>query len=439
MSVDIFRTTLERITEWKGDHLITKLARLQLYISKQSYQANHLWFFLQNGRKVADGQVLRKLIECNEPKCISHWYEASAKRSRDVSVTDDTSTSALKKRKEIVFGDLDEPERQQILNRILLKCEPELPKCDTVPGACAIWKGCKDINGYGSVASCGFTFKTHRLAFEIYFNCCIRDGIHVRHLCGNRLCVTKGHLALGTATDNAGDKLTAGTQPIGEKHYNSTISAETAKHIFMKKYAIHADECASEFKTTPAIVRAIWRGVSWSSVTGAQKVKQIKIPKDIDALDAGKAQQYIGRQVNKVSDTDGSEHWLWKKSLSTFGYGNAHFKSKVYLAHIFSYRAYNGCEPILDDLYILHGCKFKNCVNPEHLKLGTQSENMSDRSRDRTDARGERSYNAKLKWEQVNEIRRLKGTMSSSQRARMFGVSPQVICNIDHNRNWVTY
>lgn len=437
MSVDIFRTTIDRVTEWKGDHLITKLAKLQLYISKQSYQANYLWFRLQNGREVLDGHVLRKLIECNEPKCISHWYEAFAKRSRYVSVTEDTSTSALKKRKEVVFGDLDEVERQQVLSRMLLKCEQGKPNLDIIQGNCDIWQGCKDINGYGMVNVCGCTFKTHRLAFEIYFNCCIRDEIHVRHLCGNRLCVAKEHLAIGTATENAGDKLTAGTQPMGDKHYNSKISAEIAENIFMKKDIIHADKCAAEFKTTPAIVKAIWRGVSWSSVTGAQKVKQTKTPKDIHALDVDKARQYIVRQVHKIKDIDDSVHWLWKKTLSKAGYGNAHFKSKVYLAHVFVHRVYNGCKPIPEHLSVLHGCKYKNCVNPEHLKLGTRSENMSDRIRDGTDARGEKHYNSKLTWEQVNEIRRLKGTISPSQRARMFGVSPQAISNIDHNRQWV--
>lgn len=68
--------------------------------------------------------------------------------------------------------------------------------------------------------------------------------------------------------------------------------------------------------------------------------------------------------------------WLWKQASDKDGYGSFKFKRKVYRAHRFSYMLYKGEIP--DGMMVLHKCDVRNCINPEHLFLGTAKDNAQD-------------------------------------------------------------
>lgn len=73
--------------------------------------------------------------------------------------------------------------------------------------------------------------------------------------------------------------------------------------------------------------------------------------------------------------------WFWVGQKSEFGYGQFWNNGKV-SAHRFSYQLHKGEIP--KGLCILHDCGDKDnrdCVNPEHLRIGTQKENAVDRDR----------------------------------------------------------
>src|ERR1700749_4969342 len=81
------------------------------------------------------------------------------------------------------------------------------------------------------------------------------------------------------------------------------------------------------------------------------------------------------RFFNKVTKTDNC--WLWIGGTINKGYGNFTWGRGVnILAHRFSYEIHKGKIP--EGKIILHSCDNPICVNPEHLTIGTQQDNVND-------------------------------------------------------------
>lgn len=68
--------------------------------------------------------------------------------------------------------------------------------------------------------------------------------------------------------------------------------------------------------------------------------------------------------------------WHWCGPTNAFGYGRITYQGKLSVAHRLSWVAFNG--PIPDGLSVLHRCDNPSCINPEHLFLGTYSDNLRD-------------------------------------------------------------
>lgn len=67
--------------------------------------------------------------------------------------------------------------------------------------------------------------------------------------------------------------------------------------------------------------------------------------------------------------------WIWQRA-NTRGYGNLNLRGRNMRAHRFAYLIFVG--PIRKGLSVLHRCDVPACCNPEHLFLGTQSDNVMD-------------------------------------------------------------
>lgn len=101
----------------------------------------------------------------------------------------------------------------------------------------------------------------------------------------------------------------------------------------------------------------------------------------------------------------GAGCWEWQGHRGSAGHGQfAPTRSGHVYAHRYSWAFHYG--PIPSGMVVRHRCDNPPCVNPEHLILGTQAENIRDAALRGRTARGERGGMAKLTNAQVAEIRR---------------------------------
>jgi hypothetical protein len=134
------------------------------------------------------------------------------------------------------------------------------------------------------------------------------------------------------------------------------------------------------------------------------------------------------------------ECWLWGGEITRHGYGRAHCDYQRLAAHRLSWIIQFGDIP--DGLFVCHHCDVKRCVNPNHLFLGTQSENIQDMiAKDRGRAKpGERHPASKLTAEQVGFIRAnyifRHPEFGQAPLAKRFGVSSAKIGQVVHRKCW---
>lgn len=98
--------------------------------------------------------------------------------------------------------------------------------------------------------------------------------------------------------------------------------------------------------------------------------------------------------------------WIWMGCVSEDGHGTRRRNGRGIGVHRIAYCEHHGISiESIDGLVVRHKCDNPPCINPNHLELGTHSDNMRDRvERDRT-AYGERAGGCKLNAAQIAEIR----------------------------------
>jgi hypothetical protein len=166
----------------------------------------------------------------------------------------------------------------------------------------------------------------------------------------------------------------------------------------------------------------------------------------------------IARFWSKVSLGRGEDGpcWIWQANKTGFGHGTFYLPGAIGIgAHRFAWILANG--EIEGDLFVCHTCDNPSCVNPSHLFLGTQADNMRDcsikgrakgkpagkgddhffRLTPNTVKRGQNSPNAFLSDTQVLELLRRKAAgEQTSDLAREYGLKRSTIAFMISGRSW---
>ena len=128
--------------------------------------------------------------------------------------------------------------------------------------------------------------------------------------------------------------------------------------------------------------------------------------------------------------------WIWKASCVGAGYGQLTLShGKRGAAHRVSYELHKG--EITEGQYVCHTCDNRRCVNPEHLFLGTQRQNLADMVAKGRSPRGVGNGASKLTEQQVTIIfARLRAGVPQNLIAKEFGVADSQISRIKLGREW---
>lgn len=145
-------------------------------------------------------------------------------------------------------------------------------------------------------------------------------------------------------------------------------------------------------------------------------------------------QKDIDRFMSYVDVDPATDAWIWTGGITASGYGGFWYKGRSVSAHRFAFAISNG--PIEEGAVVCH--KFEDYgrhnVNPEHLFLGTYTDNMRDASKKKRTLAGTKNRASKLSNDDVRELVASNDTYAAL--ASQYGVSQAMISQIKRGCRW---
>lgn len=138
------------------------------------------------------------------------------------------------------------------------------PDCNS---GCWLWTGAVSSYGYGRFCRSGTRHDAHRASYERSFGP-ILPGAVVRHKCDTPACINPAHLVVGSKADNTHDMLARGRYFKGNRR-GGLLSIEQVRAIYAARLTGEtASSLASTYGVRPLSIQKIWKGRSWTQITG---------------------------------------------------------------------------------------------------------------------------------------------------------------------------
>ena len=142
------------------------------------------------------------------------------------------------------------------------------------------------------------------------------------------------------------------------------------------------------------------------------------------------------RILNNINMNKDTGCWDWMKYKNVKGYGVVGVRKKSLLAHRFSYSMFVGEIP--RGAFVCHTCDNPSCVNPAHLFIGNNQDNMDDMRAKGRSPKGVQRLNAVLSDDEIRTIRHCWSVGAGTQReiGYAFGLNCGQVHAIVHNKIW---
>lgn len=169
---------------------------------------------------------------------------------------------------------------------------------------------------------------------------------------------------------------------------------------------------------------------NWLKSCGCHEYKNKKIH-DLENM-----KEIIKDKINKNIKIDKNGCWIWQRAKHRQGYGHLSYERRPQLAHRVAWIVFKGKIPKKSK--VCHKCDVPSCVNPDHLFLGTQKENMKDAyDKGRMIDRKLGRRRNKLTYDQVLEIKKLNAQgISRKELENKFNVKKTCIAKILRGDSW---
>ncbi len=220
-------------------------------------------------------------------------------------------------------------------------------------------------------------------------------------------------------------------QPAGGCHYAMNGNYDKACHIYIEAWeAKQYDRCFVPVKVN---------GTSHLLPCPFGKVGD-SLWVTVDASGDSRTKSLMERFESRVFKPHGGDGcWEWFGRVNRKRYGVIRLGTQNLSTHRLAYEFAHDCK-LTPEQHVIHSCDLQWCVNPAHLSLGSNSDNVADKVTKGRQPKicGERNGQSRCSLEDIVEIRRLykECDVHQSEIAHQFNITQPQVSKIVNDKRW---